>query len=916
MALTRADAEARDAADPLAGFRERFVNTDPQRIYLDGNSLGRLPVTTRDRLRDLVEEWGDRLVSGWPHWIDAPARVGDALAAGVLGAGPGEVIVADSTTVNLFKLCSAALDLGAGALVTDSGNFPTDRYVLDGLARQRGAELRIVDDVVAALPGAAVVVLSHVDYRSGAIADVRGLTELARSHGARVVWDLSHSAGAVPVELRAAGVELAVGCTYKYLNAGPGAPAYLYVARELQSRLRSPIQGWFGQRDQFAMERPYDPADGIGRFLAGTPPIMDLAAVEEGVRLTAEAGIGPLREKSVALCELLVELHDAWLAPLGFELGSPREPGGARLARVLAPRRGVADLPGADRTRGGHPRLPRAGLHPARRGAALHPVRRHLGRARPAARPGLSRRAQGVQRGAGPRDLAPVALLCEHELLGQRGARRGRRVGEHRHGLGHRAGERGVPVGERDHHVVGVDLGDLALLARGETLVHEEVQQVLGLVLEAKNGDLRALLDVGERHALDALAGRDRVAVRAGRRVADGGAHALLELRRHRVLEPLRLLVHVVPRNAQHVGQEALDQAVPADDPLRVPESLLREADRLVGSARDVAVPLEPPDHLVHRRGGELHRAGDVRARHREPGLLEPEDDLEVLLLGDGYLILGHASEHILRPMRIDATTRALVTGASRGIGRAIAEALAARGAAVGLLARSAGELDALAASLGPRAVALPADVGDREQVEAAVERFIAEAGGLELVVANAGIAHYGPLLAQDVERLEAMTRVNWLGTVYTVKATLGHLVDRADGHIVVVSSGAGLRAFPWAAGYGATKAAQRGFAEALRHELSGSGVSVTTVFPGEIASALHDHEKDTMPDWYRLPPTRDAAAGAGRLAAAVLRAVERDERSVAYPPVVRLLGLNGIAPRLTDAILRRLRGGTAAPRR
>ena len=197
--------------------------------------------------------------------------------------------------------------------------------------------------------------------------------------------------------------------------------------------------------------------------------------------------------------------------------------------------------------------------------------------------------------------------------------------------------------------------------------------------------------------------------------------------------------------------------------------------------------------------------------------------------------------------------------------------------------------------------------------MQAAVERFVEHAGGLDLVVANAGIAHYGPFLAQDVERVEAMTRVNWLGTVYTVDAALGHLVDRAHGHIVIVSSGAGLRAFPWAAGYGATKAAQRGFAEALRHELSGSGVSVTTVFPGEIATALHDHEKDSLPDWYHGGAS---AAGADRLAAAVLRAVERDRRAVYYPPFVRLLGLNGLAAAATDAILRRLRGGTVAPRR
>jgi kynureninase len=340
--LSREHAAQLDAADSLAGFRDRFVFTDEERIYLDGNSLGRLPVATRDRVHDLVDEWGDRLVSAWPDWIDAPTRVGDALAEGVLGAQPGEVVVADSTTVNLFKLCSAALDAyrlsAQGALVTDRDNFPTDRYVLEGLAEQRGLHLRLLesDPIDGPQPDAleaelrdgavALVLLSHVAYRSGALADLRGLTELARRYDARVVWDLSHSAGAVPVDLREAGVELAVGCTYKYLNAGPGAPAFLYAAREVQPRLRSPIWGWFGQRDQFDMDRPYHPVEGIGRFLAGTPPILDLAAVESGVRLTAEAGIRPLREKSAALCEMIVALHDGWLAPLGFELGSPRDP--------------------------------------------------------------------------------------------------------------------------------------------------------------------------------------------------------------------------------------------------------------------------------------------------------------------------------------------------------------------------------------------------------------------------------------------------------------------------------------------------------------------------------------------------------------------------------------------------------------
>lgn len=332
--MTREEAVALDAADPLAAFRERFVVADPQRIYLDGNSLGRLPAATRDRLRALVDEWGERLVSGWPDWIDAPTRVGDALAAGVLGARPAEVVVGDSTTVNLYKLCAAALDAappGRRTLVTDRENFPTDRYVLEGLAARHGLELRLIEapealEATLRDGAVAVVVLSHVAYRSGALADLPGLTALAHRHGAELVWDLSHSAGAVPVELAVNGVRLAVGCTYKHLNAGPGAPAFLYVARELQPRVRSPIWGWFGQRDQFAMERPYDPVDGAGRFLAGTPPVLDLAAVEEGVRLTAEAGIGRLREKSTALCELIVALHDAWLEPLGFRLGSPRDP--------------------------------------------------------------------------------------------------------------------------------------------------------------------------------------------------------------------------------------------------------------------------------------------------------------------------------------------------------------------------------------------------------------------------------------------------------------------------------------------------------------------------------------------------------------------------------------------------------------
>jgi kynureninase len=333
--IDRAHAEALDAADPLAGFRERFVAGDEPRIYLDGNSLGRLPLATRERLAAVTAEWGSQLVGGWTEWIDAPARAGDLLAP-VIGAGEGEVIVTDSVTVNLFKLVNAVADArGARALVTDRANFPTDRYVLEGIAAGRGLSLRVFDSDplygpqpadLAALGAGDVVVLSHVAYRSGALADLVALTATAHERGATLIWDLSHSAGAVPPRLAEGGAQLAVGCTYKYLNGGPGAPAFAYVARELQAELRSPIWGWFAQSEQFAMERDYDPVPGIGRFLAGTPPILQLAAAEEGIRLIAEAGIEALREKSVAQCELMIALADEWLAPLGFEVGSPREP--------------------------------------------------------------------------------------------------------------------------------------------------------------------------------------------------------------------------------------------------------------------------------------------------------------------------------------------------------------------------------------------------------------------------------------------------------------------------------------------------------------------------------------------------------------------------------------------------------------
>ena len=265
--------------------------------------------------------------------------------------------------------------------------------------------------------------------------------------------------------------------------------------------------------------------------------------------------------------------------------------------------------------------------------------------------------------------------------------------------------------------------------------------------------------------------------------------------------------------------------------------------------------------------------------------------------------------------MRIESGTRALITGASRGIGRALAEALAQRGATLGLMARSRDELEALAASLPGEHHVLVADAADADAVRTAVDDFAAAAGGLDLVVANAGLTHYAPFAQQPLADALRMSEVNWHGTLFTVHAALPHLLRAGRGHVVIVSSGGGLRAFPSAAVYNGTKAAQRMFGDALRHELAGTGVSVTVVYPGEIATSLHDHEKATMPDWYLRPPNK--AAPPEKLAAKVIEGVEEDARAVYYPPMVRLLGmLNGVSPRASDALLRRLRGESVAPRR
>lgn len=353
-AIQRGHAVALDACDPLAPFRERFVFADEGVIYFDGNSLGRLPRDTPERMSQVIRnEWGSRLIRGWGEgWMTLPTTLGDQLGRSLLGAAPGQVAVADSTTVCFYKLAAAALSARPGRteIITDTDNFPTDRYVLESLAaasgreivwlevdRTGGPEVSQVAEVLG--PQTALVSLSHVSYRSAQVAEMAAITRLAHEVGALALWDLSHSAGSVPVTLDSDGVDLAVGCTYKYLNGGPGSPAWLYVRREHQGELRQPIWGWLGRREPFEMAPSYEPSAGIEAMLSGTPPVLGLTAASVGIGLVIEAGIERIRSKSVALTDYGISLFDEWFAGTDCRMGSPRESArrGSHLA-VVHPR--------------------------------------------------------------------------------------------------------------------------------------------------------------------------------------------------------------------------------------------------------------------------------------------------------------------------------------------------------------------------------------------------------------------------------------------------------------------------------------------------------------------------------------------------------------------------------------------------
>jgi len=334
-----------DQNDPLAGYRSKFVITDPNLCYLDGNSLGRLPHATVKAVSDfLSQEWGNEVVTGWSHWIDEAQVAGDLLGRAVLGAGPGQVLVCDTTSVNFYQLCVAAIKARPGrkTIITDAANFPTDRYILKGIAEQFDLNLIIIDNedptiaenerITAELlekymtEDVAMVTFEVIQYRSGARTDIQSVTDLARSYGALVVWDASHAAGAIEMNFDACGVDLAVGCTYKYGNSGPGSPAWLYVNKKIQRELQVPILGWFGNEDQFGMGPDFVKAEGIRGFQIASPSIIGIRGVQVAFAMIEEAGIDVIASKAAIGTQMMIDLYDEWLAPLGYTLLTSRNP--------------------------------------------------------------------------------------------------------------------------------------------------------------------------------------------------------------------------------------------------------------------------------------------------------------------------------------------------------------------------------------------------------------------------------------------------------------------------------------------------------------------------------------------------------------------------------------------------------------
>ena len=341
----RAYALELDKNDPLASYRSKFVITDPNLCYLDGNSLGRLPHATVKAVSDFVShEWGKEVVTGWSHWIDEAQVAGDLLGRAALGAGPGQVLVCDTTSVNFYQLCLAAINARPGrkTIITDAANFPTDRYILDGIAKQLGLNLVIIDNEDSAIAenelitaellekymseDVALVTFEVIQYRSGARTDIKTVTDLARSYGAYVVWDASHATGAIEMNFDDNGVDLAVGCTYKYGNSGPGSPAWLYVNKRVQKELQVPIQGWFGNEDQFGMGPHFEKAEGIRGFQIASPSIIGIRGVQIAFEMIAEAGIDAIASKAAIGTQMMIDLYDEWLAPLGYTLLTSRNP--------------------------------------------------------------------------------------------------------------------------------------------------------------------------------------------------------------------------------------------------------------------------------------------------------------------------------------------------------------------------------------------------------------------------------------------------------------------------------------------------------------------------------------------------------------------------------------------------------------